>query len=91
MEKSKILNDAYVGIENFRNKLGETFVDAYMEDSNSSYEISKSIIAVFDNCKTEREFEMADRMLIAVCGYSIESLIDQIKGRDASGYVWVSC
>lgn len=91
MEKSKMLNDAYVRIENFRDKLGEVFVDAFMEDDNSSYEISKSVIAVFDNCKTDREFEVADHMLTAVCGYGIETLISKIEELDANGHVWESC
>lgn len=87
----EILNSAYVEINNFRNKLGETFFDAVMEDDNTTYEMAKSIIATFSNCNSKKEFEAANSMLIAVCGYSFETLIGRIKERDEQGYAWESC
>lgn len=35
--------------------------------------------------------EEAENMLMAVCGYSIESLIEQIEKLDQSNYVWGIC
>lgn len=91
MKRIEILNNAYMEIENFRSKFGETFNDAYQEDDNYTYEISKSIIGVFDMCETERDVEIADRMLIATCGYCLESLINRIEQRDNDDYEWESC
>lgn len=85
------LNSAYTEISNFRDKLGETFFDAVMEEDNSSYEMAKSIISTFDSCTTEKEFDVANQMLIAVCGYSFETLVERIKERDLQGFVWESC
>lgn len=88
----EILNSAYVEIDNFRDKLGEVFFDAIMEDDNFTYEMAKGIISVFSSqCNTKKEFEIADAMLIAVCGYSFETLVKRIKERDEQGYTWESC
>lgn len=88
----EILNKAYAEIENFRDKLGENFYDAIQEDDNSTYEMAKGIISVFSGqCNTKNEFEIADAMLIAICGYSFETLVERIKKLDAEGYVWESC
>jgi len=87
----KMINDAYSNIENFRDKLGEVFYDEFMKDDNSTYEISKSIINTFGRCQTERDFEIADAMLIAVCGWSFETLLEKIKERDTNGFAWTSC
>lgn len=76
------LNKAYMEIENFRDKLGEVFYDAVQEDDNSTYEMAKSIIAVFDSCETERDFEIADKMLTAICGWCLQTLVDRIVSRD---------
>lgn len=88
----EILNKAYAEIENFRDKLGENFYDAIQEDDNSTYEMAKGIISIFSSqCNTKNEFEIADAMLIAICGYSFETLVERIKKLDAEGYVWESC
>lgn len=87
----KILDNAYTEVDSFRDKLGETFFDAVMEEDNSTYEMSKSIISTFDSCKDDMEFKVADNMLIAICGYSLETLIDRIKERDKQKHKWESC
>lgn len=66
----------------FNETLGNAFYEAFMEDDNTFYEIGKSIIHVFDMCETERDVEFADRMLIAVCGYGINTLMNRIEGED---------
>lgn len=83
-------NKAYIEIDDFRDKLGETFFDFFNEDDNSTYEIGKSIISVVGLCETERDFKFADRMVTAICGYSLDSIIEKIKERDAKGYKWES-
>lgn len=75
-------------IQDFKDKLGEMVLDAVMEDDNSCYEMAKGIFGTFENCQTDREFEIAEQMLIAICGYSLESLVEKIQERDREGYVW---
>lgn len=77
-------------IEYFRDKLGEVIVDSFNEIDNSSYEIAKSVVSTFAGCKTESEFKAANNMLSAICGYNIESLIQEINNRDNKGYLWES-
>ena len=91
MKRIERLNEAYREIENFRRKLGETFYDAVQEDDNYTYEMAKGIINVFYICKTERDIEIADKMLVAICGYCLDTLIDRIEERDAIDYYWESC
>lgn len=79
MKRIEEMNRAYREIEDFRDKLGETFFDVFMEEDNNNYEVAKSIIHVFDMCETERDAEIADKMLIAICGYSLEALINKIR------------
>lgn len=87
----EILNAADVEIESFRNKLGETFYDAIQEDDNTTCEMAKGIISVFSSkCNTKKEFEIANAMLMFICGYSFEDLVERIKERDANGYEWQS-
>ena len=90
-ETCQKLNNAYETINNFREKFGETYFDAFMEEDNFTYEIAKSIINVFGCCQTEREAEIADKMLIATCGYCLETLINRIKERDENYWYWESC
>lgn len=85
------LNSAYAEIDNFRNKLGETFFDAVMEEDNFTYEMAKGIISTFSSCNSKKEFEAANNMLIAICGYSFETLVERIKERDKQDYSWESC
>ena len=84
------LNTAYAEIPDFKDKLGEAFFDAIMEEDNTSYEMAKGIINVFSECNTQRDFELANHMLMAICGYSFESLTEKIKKLDADGYQWES-
>ena len=82
-------NRAYSEIENFRDKLGETFYDAVQEMDNTTYEMAKGIIHVFnERCITAEDFALADAMLIAICGYSVKELIDRIKERNRNNYLW---
>ena len=85
------LNAAYADISNFRDKLGETFFDAVMEDDNFTCEMARGIISTFSNCNSKKEFEVANNMLVAICGYSFETLVERIKERDEQNYIWESC
>lgn len=85
------LDAAYAEIENFKEKLGENFLDAIMEYDNSTYDMAKGIISVYRECKTERDFQIANDMLEAVCGYSFGTLIERIQELDENGHQWESC
>lgn len=83
-----IINEAYMQIDEFRQKLGEVVVEEFMKDDNSAYEIARSIIGAFESCKSDDECIAANRMLIAITGWGIDTLIEKIKEKDASGYKW---
>lgn len=84
-------NKACEDIEDFHDKLGEIFLDEFMGEDNTTHEIGKGIIYAFSCCETEREFEIADKMLIGICGWSIKTLISKIEEKDAEDYIWESC
>ena len=86
-----LLDKAYIEIENFSDKLGETFYGAVQEEDNTTYEMAKGIIGVFSSCETQKDFDIANAMLIAICGRSFETLVEIIKERDNSRYCWGSC
>ena len=91
MNSKEHFEKARTEISNFHYKLAEVFCDVFMEDSNNGYEIAKSIKHAFDKCESERDYEIASDMLMAVCGYNIESLVEQIEKLDQSNYVWEIC
>ena len=64
----------------FDEELGNEVYEAYMEDDNSMYEVGNGIISTFNACETGREAEIADRMLAAICGYKIGSLLNRMEG-----------
>lgn len=61
-----------------RDELGDAFVDAFYEEDNTSHDIGKGIINTLLECNTQAELDIADHMLIATCGYSIESLMERM-------------
>ena len=81
------LNKAYAEIYEFRDKLGEVLVDVTMGD-NPGLEMAKSVIGTFYSCRTKEEFEIADEMLAAVCGWKFDKLVRMIKERDSDGFAW---
>ena len=76
------LEKATKNIDNFTEKFGENFFDTIMEEDNSTYEMAKSIVSVFCTCKTNRNFEIANNMLIACCGYSFKTIVKRIQELD---------
>lgn len=86
MEALKILKE----IDDYSDKLGEIVYDTFNEVDNFTSDVGKSIVSVFNGCETEREFKIANDMLIAICGWSLYSLIVKIKKRDEDNYFWES-
>ena len=78
MDRVKRLNEFDDKIEEFDVKLGSAVYEAFMEDGNFFNDIGSAIVSTFNACKTESEVEIADRMLIAICGYGIETLLNII-------------
>lgn len=88
----EIFKKAYNEINNFTDKLGEVVYDAINEEDNSSYEMARYIIRTFKDCKTEREFDIADQIVTAICGWNFETLLERINERDTDeDFEWESC
>ena len=79
-------------IYNFREKLGEVMYDAINEWDNFPRDMAKYAIDAFLECETEREFQIANNMLTAICGWGIDTLIERIEEKDADpNFYWESC
>lgn len=68
-------------------KLADVTVPAIYEDNDNNrygYEIAEDILNTFADCETEKEFKIANDMLISICGYSIETLLTKIKEKEQS-------
>jgi len=71
--------------ENKEESLGLAVSDAVDEMDNSFEDIGSSIINVFLNvCENEEQLNVANRMLIAITGYGIETLLSRVEGGDSS-------
>ena len=58
--------------------LGCAVVDAFYEDDNYPRYIGKSVYATFKDCRTKDEFDVANRMLNAICRHKIKYLLDRM-------------
>ena len=86
-----VFDKAYDEIDDFRDKLGEVLVDEVMSEDNPGLDMAKGVISTFSMCQTEREFEIANSMLAAICGWNFDSLVEKIKEYDADeDYCWES-
>lgn len=68
-------------------KLADVTVPAIYEDNDNNrygYEMAKGILNTFADCETEKEFKIANDMLISICGYSIETLLSKMKEKEQS-------
>lgn len=77
-------------IDDFNDKIGEIVYDEINDAGNSTYEIGRSLSYLIRSCETERELDLVDRAVVAICGWSIDTLIDMIEERDKENYVWES-
>lgn len=82
------MDEAYEEIDDFRDKLGEMFLDIFNEVDNNTLEMAKGIIAAFEKCETQRDYDIANTMLRGICGYGLDHIIEEIRKRDAEGFVW---
>lgn len=58
--------------------IGDVIVEAIYEGGDSAAEIGKYVDLVFDDCKTEAEFKIANAMLVAITGWGIETLLNRM-------------
>lgn len=77
-------------VEDIRKKLGETIYDCIQEDNNFTSDMGKYALGVIMECATQRELDIANNMLIAITGYSIESILETIEKRERESYFWES-
>lgn len=90
LSEKKMFDQATENIDDFTDKLGEIFFDIFNESDNNTADIGKYINRTLRECKTDREFQIANDMLRATCGYGIKHLIDRIEELDKNGHVWES-
>jgi len=84
----EILNRSHKDIKNFRYKFGEVLYDSILEHA-TVYRMAREVIDVFSKyCDTEKEFVIADAMLMAICNCNFENLTQKIKKADEVGYEW---
>lgn len=80
------LNKAYAEIYDFKQKLCEVLVDELADVCG--LDVAKGVICTFCSCRTPGEFEIANDMLAAICGWKFETLVRIVKECDANGFVW---
>lgn len=78
MDKEK-LNKAYMQIQNLEYEVGEAVWRATQEEINTHEEIGIGIICTLGQCNTKKEFDIADAIIVSVCGYGIDTLLNRIK------------
>ncbi|MEE1255970.1 MAG: hypothetical protein UHN47_05605 [Lachnospiraceae bacterium] len=77
-------------INDVTDKVGELIFEEINDVGNSTTEMGKGVYNVLSNCKTEEELKIANDMLIAICGWSISTILENVEKRDAKGHVWLS-
>lgn len=77
-------------MDNAADKLGEIIYEEIDSVGNSTTEMGKGLYNVITNCKTEEELKIANDMLIAICGWSISTIMENIEKLDAEGHIWES-
>ena len=87
MNKETLFN-ASNNIDNFTDKLSEIIFEEINSDDTSMCDIGKHIMYVINECESEREFQIANGMLISICGWSFDSLIEKIQEYDEE-YEWL--
>ena len=65
--------------KNIRERFGSAIYEATTEYDNLPYEMGKHALNVLSSCKTQEEFDAAEKMLIAVSGYGLDTLLERVK------------
>ena len=64
-----------------RQSLGDVIYDA-IEDDNSSYTMGKYAVNEFLGFKTKKEFEAGEKILIAITGYGLDTLVERVLEKE---------
>ena len=65
-----------------RQSLGDVIYDAIEEDDNSSYTMGKYAVNEFLGFKTKKEFEAGEKILIAITGYGLDTLVERVLEKE---------
>lgn len=60
-------------------RIGEVIFETMMEEDNTYREIGKSFETIIDACNCQAEFDIIDKGIIALTGYSIEQLVKRME------------
>lgn len=69
-------------------KLGDTVYDCIEEEDNYTMDMGKHLFHALMQCKTQRDMDIANQVVIGITGYSIESILEHIEKRDKEDYDW---
>ena len=76
----------FENISSLANKLGEITYYAVLEEDNFPEKIGEAIASLVSSCELERDYDIINKVIVAICGYSIPTLLDRIvecdKDRD---------
>lgn len=62
-------------------EIGKTVRCAFCEDDNFDEDIANSIYNGLLTCETERDLKMFERGIVALCGYSINTILSLTEKR----------
>lgn len=82
--------DNYEEIDYLEEKVGETLFDFIMEEDNYTSDMGYALVSAIRLCVSDRDFQIANSVLSACCGYDFNSIIEEVKSRDNAGYSWNS-
>lgn len=72
-EQKKILEDTEPGV------LGETVFKSIVNAEDGYYEIGRYLKDAIRHCTTDEQFEAANNIFLALTGYNIGTVMDQLK------------
>lgn len=89
MKDIEVIYKAIIDIPQFEDKLAESIFSAINKRDNNRKMVAKDVISVFLNCNTQSKFDVANNMLMSICGYDFRTLVEQIvKSDNADNYEW---
>ena len=83
MKDIEIIYKSIIDIPQFEDKLAENIFSAINKRDNNRKMVAKDVISVFLNCNTQSKFDVANNMLMSICGYDFRTLVEQIIESDS--------
>lgn len=69
-------------VTSLSNKLGEITYYAVLEEDNFPEKIGEALESLISSCKLERDYDIINKVIVAICGYSIPTLLERIDECD---------